>query len=713
MKNLRKKSYKFLQSFVLTAGLIISSISIPVVTSADTTANDDNEFHRISRVIDSNNSGLLRYSYEDENGNDVTLNTAAENLSSSKRKMGALPSSYSLVDKSLTTPIKDQGVTGSCWAFSAIKAAESNSILKGLYTPSTADFSESHLAWFTYSRSNDKSDPMYYDGNYIYGSTDPYDCGGNALSAIFNLAKWSGAELEKNAPFKAATFSQKNSMAKEMTKKESLRYSSKLHLQNAECYDNASIDEIKQALMTKGALNISMYYDEKGFESLDDNASSYYQTIFTKPATAKKNANHCVTIVGWDDNYSKNNFKKAPSSNGAWLIANSYGTESNDNGYFWMSYKEPSIGEIYSMDVESADNYDNIYQYDGAGWGDGIYNPNSDITGANVFTNKSNNVQNLNAVSFYTLSDNQKYTIKIYKNLTGNTPSTGTLVSTATTSGTESYNGYHTVKLASPCKINPGEKFAVAVQYKYSSSNKEQAYLPVEGESTTNIGVTYSFSAKANQSFVYSPSEKKWSDSFKEGTNNICIKAFTVNSSEAPDKTEESDKTEGADNNTVSNAKITLSRSNITLGKNENWTIGYKLTNSSKNASVKFKSKNTSVAKVSTKGIITATGIGKTTITATTSDGASTSITVNVKKAPTKITVVPSGKKSIKKGKSFNIKYILPSGSASFKITYSTSNKKIANVTSAGKVVGLKKGVANITIKTYNKKKSVIKVTVQ
>lgn len=701
MKNLRKKSYKFLQSFVLTAGLIVSSVSIPVVTNADTASNEDKELHRISRVVDSNNSGLLRYSYEDENGNEVVPDMASEDSSSTTRKMGTLPSSYSLVDKSLTTSIKDQGDTGACWAFSAIKAVESNSIIKGLYTPSTADFSENHLAWFTYSKSTKKSDPMYNEGMYSSSLTGAYDCGGNALSAIFNLAKWSGAELEENAPFKADTTSQKNNMAKTMKNKESLRYSSKLHLQNADCYDNASIDTIKKAIMTKGALNISMYYKESGFESLKADASSYYQTIFTKPATAQKNANHCVTIVGWDDNYSKNNFKKAPSSNGAWLIANSYGTDSNDKGYFWMSYKEPSIGEIYSMDVESTDNYDNIYQYDGAGWENALYYKNSDLTGANVFTNKSNTVQYLNAVSFYTLSDKQKYTIKVYKNMTGNTPSTGTLVSTATTSGTQTYNGYHTVKLASPCKINPGEKFAVAVQYKYNSSTKSQAYLPIEGESFTEDGVTYSFSSKANQSFIYSPDTKKWSDSFKEGNNNICIKAFTTNSTESPDK------------NTVSNAKITLSRSSITLGKNENWTIGYKLTNSSKNATVKFNSNNTSVAKVSSKGKITATGIGKTTITATTSDGTTSKITVNVKKAPSKITTTPSVKKSIKKGSYFNIKYALPSGSASFKVTYSSSNKNIASVTSSGKVVGVKKGVANITIKTYNNKKSVIKVTVQ
>lgn len=59
------------------------------------------------------------------------------------------------------------------------------------------------------------------------------------------------------------------------------------------------------------------------------------------------------------------------SSNGAWLIANSYGSDYNDNGYFWVSYEEPSLSDIYTMAAESTANYENIYQYDGNGWSNG------------------------------------------------------------------------------------------------------------------------------------------------------------------------------------------------------------------------------------------------------------------------------------------------------------------------------------------------------
>lgn len=37
--------------------------------------------------------------------------------------------------------------------------------------------------------------------------------------------------------------------------------------------------------------------------------------------------NHAVTIIGWDDNYSKDNFVSKPERDGAWIVKNSYGTE--------------------------------------------------------------------------------------------------------------------------------------------------------------------------------------------------------------------------------------------------------------------------------------------------------------------------------------------------------------------------------------------------
>lgn len=184
------------------------------------------------------------------------------------------------------------------------------------------------------------------------------------------------------------------------------------------------------------------------------------------------------------------------------------------------------------MAAESTANYENIYQYDGNGWSNGTAFPSSDITGANVFTSGSSFEETLNAVSFYTMTDNQKYTVKIYKNLTGDTPDTGTLASSCTVSGTADYSGYHTVKLPTSCTLSPGSKFAVTITYKYDSSSGHEAYIPYEGESESYDGVLYSYGSKQGQSFIYANDDKTWYDCTtidNRVMNNLPIKAFTSN----------------------------------------------------------------------------------------------------------------------------------------------------------------------------------------
>ena len=90
--------------------------------------------------------------------------------------------------------------------------------------------------------------------------------------------------------------------------------------------------------------------------------------------------------------------------------------------------------------------------------------------------------------------------------------------------------------------------------------------------------------------------------------------------------------------------------------------------------------------------------------------------TVSTKPAAKSITVKASGLKknvlTIVKSKKVKLKVIVSPAKASQKVTYKSSNKKIAVVTSKGVVTAKKKGTAKITIKTTNGKKKVIKVKV-
>jgi len=119
-------------------------------------------------------------------------------------------------------------------------------------------------------------------------------------------------------------------------------------------------------------LAAGMYYNA-ACASKGSAGATYYQTAYAG-STAVKSSNHCVTIIGWDDNYSRLNFPSShrPKSDGAWLVANSYGRKTDENGYFWLSYEEPSICDVYAFELEKNTKYDTNYQYDGFGWGSAI-----------------------------------------------------------------------------------------------------------------------------------------------------------------------------------------------------------------------------------------------------------------------------------------------------------------------------------------------------
>ena len=116
-------------------------------------------------------------------------------------------------------------------------------------------------------------------------------------------------------------------------------------------------------------------------------------------------------------------------------------------------------------------------------------------------------------------------------------------------------------------------------------------------------------------------------------------------------------------------------------------------------------SSNEKVAVVSAKGVVTAKAKGTAVITATCGDYTAT-CTVTVKTPTLKLAKTSA---SIKVGKKTTIKATAtPTGT----VKYTSSNKKIATVSSKGVVTGKKKGTAKITV-TCNGVRKTFKVTVK
>ena len=107
-------------------------------------------------------------------------------------------------------------------------------------------------------------------------------------------------------------------------------------------------DAVKKHIMQNGGLYTSIVGTGLG-------------NAYVRPDNNELWANHAVTIVGWDDNYSKENFSDngyTPEHDGAYIALNSWGEASNNNGYYYISYDdkyvESNLSGIVSTSIENA-----------------------------------------------------------------------------------------------------------------------------------------------------------------------------------------------------------------------------------------------------------------------------------------------------------------------------------------------------------------------
>lgn len=741
---------------ILSLALAISSI-IPVQVQASP-EEGRSSLPLITRELTGQNDGLNRYKYVDASGKTVEIsgNPSSE---TKKKRAASLPSSYDSRKENAVTGIKDQGETGACWAFGALKSLESSSIRKGLSDVANTDLSESHLAWYSYHGISSSSHPLQGDSNKIMGYDGTYNQGGNYFNAIATLANWWGAAKEEDAPFTGNTQQEVWQMEDRMSSaEESLRTKSEARLTNARNYDYADLSAKKQAVMENGSMDVSLYFNARDVYE-KDGEYSVYQT-----SRDEENANHCVTIIGWDDDFSS--FRTTPTQGkGAWLIANSYGTDWGRQGCYWVSYYDTSLCEFTTFEADAPDNYDTNYSYDGSGYGSGLIGERQDISIANVYTNTSNSPQKISAAGIYTITDAQKYEISIYRSLQSKNPVDGDHVTKCTTQGTADYNGYHTIPLKESIIVAPGESFSVIVKY---ISQNNTIYAPIEGEPTENNGM--SFGSQAGQSFIYDDTTNQWRDSTKYteqglyGTynlNNVCLKAFGKNVSQ--EEYDEQQKTHipntpapspspsgnggnnggssggsssgsnGGSGNSGSSGgnsgssstdqtfknpvtKITLKSKKVTIGKGEALEVTNYVSATPANTTeyFLFRSSNESAANPDGQGGLIGKKTGTAKITISTPSGKATpvTLTVTVKKAPSSVKA-KAGKKTLKKGKTTKVKAVLPKNSASNKITFHSSNKKIATVNSKGVVKAKKKGTVKIKVKAFNGKAGTVKIKVK
>ena len=361
-----------------------------------------------------------------------------------------LPASYNGYEKGVLPPIRNQNPYGTCWVFGTIAAVEAD-LIHDRKVGTDVDLSELHTIYYTYHDFYDEKGCNAGDNIVLNGA--PYlNIGGSPRNAGLTLVNMLGPVNESAVPYEwAATYDPDPADGR----------TGSYQISNMYCFDLNDRDSVKQAILDHGAVAGS-YNSDWAYYSATYNSYFYPNTTGT---------NHIIALVGWDDNFPKENFRThTAEGDGAWLVRNSWGTnEYGYGGYFWMSYYDHSMySTVYGYDVQPRQ-YSHCYAFDNS---PGLYwwrtANNSKVT-QRFWVDGGEEIEAV-GVFCETGSAKLQFTVKC-----GTESRTADVVI-----GTY---GYYLVPLSSPLSVI--ERSEVTVEYDISA-NMNQVYVNSEGPDAYN-----------------------------------------------------------------------------------------------------------------------------------------------------------------------------------------------------------------------------------
>lgn len=514
-----KKQNKIIS--LLMSALIVFSLFSPATIAAEENDTDPTEENPISETLPFENEKEDETENSEKQSEESTEEGSSEETEEPSFSLGYIPDDfinkeYLLVERqpqlrtrgagseevlpsSYTvhlSPIKDQGNYGTCWSFASMASAESTYYEK---TQTELDLSELQLAFFAYHNLDveDKLDLITKDGfcnlDEDIGSS-LFQTGGNFFISNIMLAQGIGAVSENKMPY--SILDQKKYSLERFEELLENTYGSnyndkcfkesEYYLTGSDMMLGSDIRSIKEALYNNGAVAASYF----AIGTLDSNIYYNHKTHAYYCYNEKEYANHAVTIVGWDDNFSRNNFvdgsddpdptKPLPQNDGAWLIKNSWGEVYGDKGYFWLSYEDKVLTsqECVQFFVEPSEDL-RIYQYDGT-CPDSYLFDNGDrkkVEYGNIYIAKED--EEIKKVGYYTTAANTRTTIKVYRKVK-DLPDDGQLLATHTNEDT--YAGYHTAELGEDICIGKDEKFSIVISQKNIYDKDIECYAVTDSE---------------------------------------------------------------------------------------------------------------------------------------------------------------------------------------------------------------------------------------
>ena len=248
-----------------------------------------------------------------------------------------LPAKFDLRDK-IKINVENQKDTGLSWIYASLKSVET---YVALNENKNYDFSEAHVDYIVSNKLYDEERQIHEGGNF---------------EKFEEYLKLTGPVLESSLENKEY---EKKEYQNFIDMEPIVNVTKTVFFPMSPAYvNNSSQDEInefrdlvKNHIMKNGSLYTKIYnIDSSSVYVSDDEASDMFDKGF-----------QAVSIIGWDDNYSKDNFgsgENKPKNDGAYIALNSKGDKWGNDGYLYISYEDVSVEKELSGIISTAnDNY--------------------------------------------------------------------------------------------------------------------------------------------------------------------------------------------------------------------------------------------------------------------------------------------------------------------------------------------------------------------
>lgn len=259
-----------------------------------------------------------------------------------------LPTSFNLRDK-INIKTKDQEDYDLCWDFASNTSLETNLLLtKGL----DYDISESHIDYMTAMPLGIIGREPNSGGNFSFWREYMYECNGFVTEEVLPLNRYSYDEYISFPNYKK----ENHIVTKTVDFPDFSRTSDVVEYNDTNF--NKFQKAVKNHIMNYGSLYATVAPFEFNTTNLYYNNPSEYSFYYTY---------HAISIIGWDDSYSRNNFVSpdgyVPEIDGAYIALNSWGSSYGDNGVFYISYDDDMVNKMMSG-VVSVDNISDMINVD-------------------------------------------------------------------------------------------------------------------------------------------------------------------------------------------------------------------------------------------------------------------------------------------------------------------------------------------------------------